>query len=209
MKLYEMTLAPNPRRVRIFLAEKGVEIEKKQIDIMSGENLSEEYLKVSPRGVVPVLELDDGTTIDETVAICRYFEELHPKNALMGTDAKSKALIESRQRQIEFDGLLPLADIVRNSIPEFSTRAIAGAEGVDAIAELISRGVASYIRFMGRLNNMLADNEYVAGDSFSIADITGMCVVDFAKMAKISIPTEHTNTLRWYNLVSSRPSASA
>jgi len=209
MKLYDCTQAPNPRRVRIFLAEKGIDIDKVQIDILSGENLQADFLAVNSRGVLPVLELDDGTRIDETVAICQYFEVLQPSPSLMGDDAKTKALISSRQRQVEFDGLLPLADIVRNSVPAFSTRALPGREGVDAIEALVARGINSFNQFLDRLDKTLGESQYLAGDAFSIADITALCVIDFAQWAQIEIPKHHENTLRWYSLVSQRESVKA
>jgi len=133
MKLYDSAMAPNPRRVRIFMAEKGVDYENIQVDIIKGENLDETFLAVNPRGLLPTLVLDDGTVIDETVAICRYIEETHPEPPLLGTDAVSKAHIEARQRHMEFDGLLGAADAFRNSFPGFSSRGLAGNAGsVDA-----------------------------------------------------------------------------
>ena len=209
MKLYDCQQAPNGRRVRMFLAEKGIDIPTVEVNIMEGENLTPEFLAVNPRGVLPVLELDDGTCIDETVAICRYFENEVPSPALMGTDSKSKAIIESRQRHIEFDGLLPLGDVIRNSSPVFDTRALPGTSNVKAIESLVERGMNSIQRFYDRLNEMLSANTYIAGEEFTIADITALCAVDFAQLAKISIPENHANTLRWYQKVSSRSSTSA
>jgi glutathione S-transferase len=193
----------------MFLAEKSIEIPKVEIDIMGGENLESNYLEKNPRGVLPLLELDDGTYIDESVAICRYFEELHPSPPLMGTNARTKALIESRQRHMEFDGLLALADIVRNSAPGFQKRGIPGVSGVAAIEALVARGVNSFTRFLERLNTSLADSEYIAGEEFSIADITAICIIDFARWANIDIPEHDDHTRRWYDRVSSRPSATA
>jgi len=210
MKLYDCTLAPNPRRVRIFLAEKGIEIEKVQVDIVKGENLRPEFLNINPRGLLPVLELDDGTRIDETIAICRYLEEIRPEPALLGSDALSKAVIESWQRHVEIDGFLAAAEAFRNDNPIFSQRAIPGVtERVDAIPALVARGRASTLRFFDRLNHRLASCSFVAGDTFSIADITALCTVDFARWAKLEVPVEHTHTRRWYETVSKRPSASA
>ncbi|WNC73878.1 glutathione S-transferase N-terminal domain-containing protein [Thalassotalea psychrophila] len=209
MKLYENTQAPNARRVRMFLAEKGIELESIQVDIIKGENLQADFLSKNPRGLLPVLELEDGTCIDETMAICRYFEDIQPENPLFGHDAKSKALIESKNRQIEFDGLLPLADILRNSAPNFANRAIAGRENVQAISELIPRGKSSFLEFLNRLEQLLTQNEYIAGEYFSVADITAFCVIDFASWVKIEIPATHCNTITWYNKVVTRASALA
>lgn len=209
MKLYNCTQAPNARRVRIFMAEKGLDIPKVEIDIAGGENLTPDFLSKNPRGVLPLLQLDDGSYLDESIAICRYLEELYPEPALMGVDAKSKARIESCQRHIEFDAILPLADVLRNSVPQFKERAIPGTTGVIAIESLVERGINSYQRFLERLNNNLKENRYVAGDQFSIADITALCAIDFAKWAKLEIPLQHQYTLQWYEKVSTRSSVLA
>lgn len=209
MKLYDYTMAPNPRRVRIFLAEKGIEVEKVQVDIPAGENIAAEFRAINPRGLLPTLVLDDGTAIDESVAICQYFEERHPEPPLMGTDAKSKAVIASAQRHMEWDGLMPVAEAFRNGNPAFANRATAGSEGVAAVPALVERGMASARRFYTTLNDTLANAEYVAGDTFSIADITAFCVVDFAKWVQLRATAEHPHIQRWYAAVSSRPSAQA
>jgi len=211
MKLYDCKVAPNPRRVRIFLAEKGLKIPTVEVSIIDGENLKPEYLRVNPRGLLPVLELDDGTRLDETMAICRYMEELYPEPSLMGTKPLEKATIESWQRHMEFDGMLAVSEIVRNSLPVFSTRGLPGVtQPVPAIPALVERGTASLRRFYDRLEQRLRETEYVAGDRFSIADITALCAVDVAtNRVKIPIPTENTRSQRWYAAVSSRPSAAA
>ena len=209
MKLYEYTMAPNPRRVRIFLAEKGVEIDTVQVDIPSGENLAADFRAINPRSLLPTLVLDDGTVIDESVAICRYIEELHPEPPLMGTDAKSKAVIESVQRHMEWDGLLSVAEAFRNSNPTFVDRGISGSEGVPAIEALVDRGRASTVRFLGALNDTLGQSAYVAGDAFSIADITAFCVVDFAKWIQVRAGDEHSHLNRWYTEFKARPSSQA
>jgi glutathione S-transferase len=211
MKLYDSKLAPNPRRVRIFMAEKGVECENEQLDIVGGENLSEAFLAINPRGFLPTLVLDDGIVIDETVAICRYFEETVPEPPLMGTDPESKAHIEARQRHMEWDGLLAAMDAFRNAFPGFKERGLGGNVGtVHAIPELVERGKAALQRFYERLDADLAKSEYVAGDEFSIADITALCTIDFAaSAARTPIPDELTNLKRWHEEVSARPSASA
>lgn len=209
MKLYDYTMAPNPRRVRIFLAEKGIDIEMEQVDIPAGQNLSAEFRAINPRSLLPTLVLDDGTVIDESVAICRYFEELHPEPPLLGTDAKSKAVIESAQRHMEWDGLMPIAEAFRNSNPTFANRSISGSEGVPAVEGLVERGRHAAKRFYESLNATLGESQYVAGDAFSIADITAFCVVDFAKWVQIRAGDEHPHIKRWYAEVSGRPSASA
>ncbi len=209
MKLYDCQMAPNPRRVRVFLAEKGVDILKTEVSIIEGENLKPEYLAVNPRGLLPTLELDDGNRIDETIAICRYIEETHPEPNLMGQDALEKAQIESWQRHMEFDGLNPTGEMFRNSFDPFKNRGLPGLENVQAIPELAARGKAGVERFYERLEQRLSQSTYIAGERYTIADITALCVVDFASFAKMGIPEANTNTKRWHADVSARPSAKA
>ncbi len=211
MKLYDSKLAPNPRRVRMFMAEKGIECETAQVDIIQGENLSDDFLAINPRGVLPTLVLDDGTVLDESVAICRYLEEIQPQPALMGTDPVSKAHIEARQRHMEFDGLMGAAEAFRNSFPGFANRGLPGNAGaVDAVPELVERGKNTVQRFYERLDQALAQSEFVAGDAFTIADITALCTIDFAAgAARLPIPDDCENLKRWHAAVSARPSAAA
>ncbi len=209
MKLYDCQMAPNPRRVRVFLAEKGVDIPKTEVSIIEGENLKPEYLAVNPRGLLPTLELDDGSRIDETIAICRYIEETQPEPNLMGRDALEKAQIESWQRHMEFDGLNPTGEMFRNSFDPFKNRGLPGLENVQAIPELAARGKAGVERFYERLEQRLSQSAYIAGERYTVADITALCVVDFASFAKMGIPEANTNTKRWHEDVSSRPSAKA
>ena len=209
MKLYDCKIAPNPRRVRIFIAEKNLQIPAVEVSIVDGENLKPEYLKVNPRGLLPVLELDDGTRIDETQAICRYLEETHPEPNLMGRTTLERAQIESWQRHMEFDGMTAVSEVVRNSIPAFSSRGLPGVtQPVAAIPALVERGTNSVKRFYERLEQRLKESEFVAGNRFTIADITALCVVDVAKnRINLPIPTENKQTQRWHEAVSSRPSA--
>ena len=211
MKLYDSKLAPNPRRVRMFMAEKGIECETAQVDIIQGENLSDDFLAINPRGVLPTLVLDDGTVLDESVAICRYLEEIQPQPPLMGTDPVSKAHIEARQRHMEFDGLMGAAEAFRNSFPGFANRGLPGNAGaVDAVPELVERGKNTVQRFYERLDEALAQSEFVAGDAFTIADITALCTIDFAAgAARLPIPDDCENLKRWHAAVSARPSAAA
>lgn len=211
MKLYENTHAPNPRRVRIFLAEKGIKCETVQLDIVKGENLSDSFLAINPRGMLPTLQLDDGTAIDETVAICRYFEELQPSPPLMGQGAVGKARVEARQRHMEWDGLLGAMEAFRNAFPGFASRGLGGNVGtVEAIPALAERGKQTLRRFYQRLDADLAKSRYVAGDTFTIADITALCTIDFAaRAARVPVPDECANLKRWHAEVSARPSAKA
>ena len=149
--------------------------------------------------------------IDETVAICRYIEEAHPEPALMGTDPTHQAQVEMRQRHMEWDGLIPAMEVFRNSFPGFSSRGLGGNVGeVAAIPEMVERGKSSLLRFYDSLDAYLADNEFVAGDTFSIADITALCTIDFAGgAARVPIPDTCTHVQRWHEAVSSRTSAKA
>ncbi len=211
MKLYDQQFAPNPRRLRIFMAEKGIDCEVVQVNIVEGENLSNDFLNVNPRGRLPTLVLDDGTVLDESLAICRYLEEIQPNPSLFGTDALSKARVEARQRHMEFDGLMPTAEAFRNSYPGFRKRGVGGNVGeIDAIPELAERGKVMVGRFFQRLDEELSDSRFVAGDEFSVADITALCTIDFATTAaRIPFPDQCSNVKRWYDEVSNRPSAKA
>jgi glutathione S-transferase len=209
MKLYDMRVAPNPRRVRVFLAEKGIEVPRVEINIRAGENLKPEFLAINPRGVLPTLQLEDGTVIDESTAICRYFEELRPDPPLMGRTALEKAMIESWTRRIEFDAGQPVMDAFRNSYPPYAERAVPGREGMKAIPELVERGRARLADFYPAIDRRLAESEYVAGPAFSIADITLMCIADFARAVKLPTPDGLENFARWHAQVSARPSAGA
>ena len=208
VKLYGNNMAPNPRRVHIFMAEKGITCENVQLDIVKGENLSDEFLAINPRGMLPTLVLDDGTVIDETVAICRYFEETQPEPALMGTDPVNKALVESKQRHMEWDGLLGAMEAFRNAFPGFASRGLGGNVGtVEAIPALVERGKETLRRFYERLDGQLAASKFIAGDDFTIADITALCTIDFAAgAARVPIPEECANVSRWHTEVSARPS---
>lgn len=210
MKLYDLKVAPNPKRVRMFVAEKGMSIPAVEVNLIEGANLQPDFLKINPRGLIPTLELDDGRCLDESVAICRYLEDQWPEPNLLGTDAFDQARIESLQRHVEFDGLLPLTDFFRNTFPAFAERGIPGCpEPYCAIPELAERGRRRFGEFLENMDRHLSENEFFAGDRFSIADITAFCTIEFAKMVKSHIPDAHKNSLRWYQAVAGRPSADA
>jgi glutathione S-transferase len=202
MKIYDSQTAPNPRRVRIFLAEKGIEVPFEQVDIVKADNRSPEFRRKNPLGTLPVLELDDGTCIAESVAICRYFEELHPTPPLMGTDARDRALVEMWQRRMELELFIPVAQVFRNSHPFFAGRIPQVAEWGE-----VNRHAAE--ARLAWLDTQLADREFVAGPRFTIADITALCAVDFGRVSKIRIQPEQTHLARWHAAVSARPSATA
>ncbi|WP_421925061.1 glutathione S-transferase [Neoaquamicrobium sediminum] len=203
MKLYDGGRAPNPRRVRIFLAEKGIEVPLVRIDMGAMGHRSPEVASRNPLRRLPVLELDDGTIITESVAICRYFEETHPEPPLFGTGAVGKAKVEMWQRRMELNFLSAVASAFRHLHPAMKEWE------VPQIAEWGEANKPKALDFLAFLDSELADREFIAGDTFSIADITGMIGIDFMKPARIAVPDECANVRRWYAAVASRPSAAA
>jgi len=203
MKLFDGGRAPNPRRVRIFLAEKGIEVPLVPVDMGAMEHRAEAVRSRNPLQRLPVLELDDGTILTESVAICRYFEETHPEPALFGRGALGKALVEMWQRRMEFNLFVPVAQAFRHIHPAMKEWE------VPQVPEWGEANKPKAIEFLHLLDRELAGREFVAGDAYSIADITGLIAVDFMKPARIQMPEECTNVRRWYQAVSSRPSASA
>lgn len=202
MKIYETRTAPNPRRVRMFLAEKGVDMEYVQLDLQKGENLTAEMRAKNPLGKVPILELDDGTCIAESDAICTYFENTVPEPALMGTDAKSKAVISMWQSQVEMALLLQVGMCFQHSTGYFKDRMV-------PVAEYGKQAGINAAKYLNILERRLELNTYIAGEDFSIADITALCAIDFARVVDIRLSDKHTNIRRWYDLVNQRPSAKA
>ncbi len=209
MKFYDCKTAPSPRRVRVFLAEKGIELETVQVDLGSGEQFSDAFRKLNPECVVPVLELDNGVCISEVLAICHYLEELHPEPALLGTTPEESAAVLMWNGKVEQLGLWAMAEAFRNATKGLTNNALPGPDPYPQIPELADRGRKRVGRFFERLDGQLAVNEYVAGDFYSMADISAMVVVDFAAWIKISIPDSAENLARWYASVSKRPSAAA
>ena len=179
------------------------------MNIMAGDNLTPEYLAKNPHGLLPLLELDDGTLLGESVAICRYFEELHPEPPLMGSGAMDKAVIEMWSRRADFEGMLAVVDNFRNKTPELTDRGLPGRSDVPLIPQLIERGQASVDRFFHHLERQLSENEFLAGDRFTIADIGAMCATDFADFSGLDIPADCPSVRRWYDRVNGRPSAQA
>ncbi|HAH11881.1 MAG TPA: glutathione S-transferase [Alphaproteobacteria bacterium] len=203
MKLYDDKLAPNPRRVRIFLAEKGIEVPKVNVEIMKGEHKSDEYRRINPLSGVPSLELDDGSIITETVAICRYFEELHPETPLFGTDAKTKAVVEMWNRRMELTLFVPVAMVMRHTHPALAVIQTQFKDWGE-----YNKGVVDKVWHW--LERELGDGrEFIAGPIFTIADITALCAADFAKFARVPIPQDCLRLLSWHARVSERPSAKA
>lgn len=202
MKLYDSSFAPNPRRVRIFLAEKGIEVPTVQVDIGKAENRRPEFLAKNPRGGIPVLELDDGAYLAESVAICRYFEEMQPEPALMGTDARDRAVVEMWNRRMELEVALPIMQSFRNTHDFFKGR-------IPQVPEYGAVCKDAATKNLEWLDEELASREFVAGDRYTIADITALVGVDFGRTTDIRVQPEQKNLQRWYDAVSSRPSAKA
>lgn len=210
MLLYDFALAPNPRRVRMFLAEKGIQVPMVQINIRERQQFAEDFRRKNPWCSVPLLELDDGTCIAESVAICRYFEDLQPEPSLMGRTPVEKAIIEMWNRRAEIDGLLAVGDVVRHSLPLFAGRSVAGVpDGFPQIPEVAEQGRRRWQLFLDRFEQRLAESRFVAGDSFTIADITTFITLEFAKRVELEVPPSYPNLRRFRDEVAARPSASA
>ena len=209
MKLYDFNRAPNARRVRIFVAEKSIDLEKISVDLNSREQMGEDFKAINPRLQVPALLLDNGTLLTESVAICRYLDELYPEPPLFGVNALEKAKIEMWHRRMELEGLQPTADAVRNSVDFFKNRALSGPRDFEQIPSLAERGLIRIELFHQMLEMRLAESQFVAGASFSIADIAAVTAIDFGKVVKKRVEDATPNLKRWYIEVSERPSSNA
>jgi glutathione S-transferase len=203
MKLYDSKLAPNPRRVRIFLAEKGIAVPTEQVDIARLEHKTPEYAAINPLQRMPSLVLDDGTIITESIAICRYFEMLRPEPPLFGVGSKDAAIVEMWNRRAEINFLANVAAVFRHTHPAMKELEV---PQVPAWAEA-NRPRVSW--FLEMLDRELATREFVAGDRYTVADITMQVAVDFMKPGRLSMPDGATNVKRWHTAVSARPSAGA
>lgn len=210
MIFYDCTTAPSPRRVRIFLAEKGITVPTEQVDLANGQNYTDAFRELNPLGTVPVLKLDDGTCIGDIMGICRYFEITHPDPPLMGVDAKDAAIIEMWSRRAEHEGTMNIRDAFRNRSKALVDKATPGApEPVPQIPELVERGQKGLLRFFHLMDKQLRGKAFVTGERYTVADITTLAAVDFSRAAKVSVPEECTELLRWHKAVSARPSAQA
>lgn len=203
MKLIDGGRAPNPRRVRIFLAEKGIDVPVEAVDLAAREHLSEEFRRINPMARVPVLILDDGTAIAESMAICRYFEALHPEPALFGRDAREQALVEMWNRRMELGLLGCVAAVFRHLHPAMAELEV---PQVPAWGEANRQKAAA---LLGWLDGELAGRRFVAGEAFSVADVTAFVALDLCKPAKLPVPEDLTHVARWRGEVAARPSAGA
>ncbi len=203
MKLFDGGRAPNPRRVRVFLAEKGMKVPLVPVDMGAMGHRADEIRMRNPLQRLPVLELDDGTILTESVAICRYFEELQPQPPLFGQGALGKAQVEMWQRRMELELLMRVAHAFRH------THTAMKEWEVPQVPEWGEANKPKVIDFLRFIDGELAGREFIAGDAYSIADITGLIAVDFMKPARIQVPDECANVRRWHEAVSARPSAAA
>ena len=209
MRLFDCSTAPSPRRVRFFAAEKNLELELVPVDLGSGEQFSADFRAVNPDCVVPALELDDGTCLTEAVAICEYLEAIQPEPTLIGDTAVERATAVMWNAKAEQQGLWAVADAYRNFSRGLKGHALPGPDKYEQIPELVGRSKSRVLSFFKTLNTRLAQNEFLAGDRFTIADITAVVTVDFAARVKISVDEDAANLQRWYANVSARPGASA
>ncbi len=208
MIFYDCLTAPSPRRARIFLHEKQAPHEVINVDLVNAEQLSDEFKLINPSCTVPVLKLDDGTILTENSGIAAYLESAFPNPPLLGSSDAEKGLVASWNSKIEFEGLYAVAEALRNSSPHMKGRAITGATNYDQIPELAQRGLARLNSFFDKLNDHLDGREYVAIDQFSVADISAVVAVDFARIVKVVPQEHHKHLIRWRASLSDRPSLS-
>ncbi len=207
MKFYDCKTAPSPRRVRIFIAEKNIDIETIEIDLKNGEQLTPEFKKLNPNCTVPVLALADGNNLTSTAGIRRYLEAKFPDIPLMGRTVEEKGRIADVQWRIEMEGLMAMSEALRNSTPRMAGRALTGPVNYEQIPALAERGKLRVQRFLDGVESMIGSQKYIAGDEFSVADIDLLVVVDFANWIKLGLSESAKNSKRWYEAVSQRPSA--
>ena len=206
--LYDCATAPSPRRARIFLAEKGVAHETVQVDLRNAEQLSSAYRKINPQCTVPALRTDEGDMLTDNAAITAYLEARYPQPPLLGTTPSEKAQIASWNWRVEFEGLLAVAEALRNSAPAMANRALPGQVDYPQIPELAQRGLARVQQFFVMLDEHLAGRDFIATDSFSVADITAVVAVDFARVVRIKPGEQHPHLKRWRAAMAQRPSMS-
>ncbi len=207
MKFYDCATAPSPRLVRVFIAEKGLDIPVENVDLRSGAHLAPAFRAINPYCTVPVLELDDGTRLTSTQGCWRYLEAIAPEPSLLGTTPAEKGVIADRVWRIETDGWQAMTEALRNTSPGMKDRALPGPDDYPQIPELGERGKRRAQRFLDRLDQLLDGHPYLAGDRYTAADIMAMVVVDFAKWLKLKLPEDAKASQRWYQAVSGRDSA--
>lgn len=207
MLFYDCSTAPSPRRARMFIAEKGLHIETRDISIAKGEQLAPAFLSVNPRATVPVLITDAGTTLTENVAIAAYLESVAPNPPLMGRTADERALVMMWNAIVEQQGGQPIAEVLRNTNRHMQGRALPGPVNFDQIPALAERSRHRVALFFTLLEERLSQSSHLATDHFTLADITAFVFVDFARVIKASIPETSPATQAWFDAIKARPSA--
>lgn len=202
---YDCPTAPSPRRARILLAEKGVAHDTVAIDLRSGEQLGEAFRRINPQCTVPALRTEDGLVLTDNAAIAAYLEARYPEPPLMGITPAEKAEVASWHWRIEFEGLMSIAEALRNGSPAMAHRALPGPVDYEQIPALAERGAARVRQFFATLNDRLAMREFVATERFSIADITAVVAVDFARVVKVKPGEQHPHLVRWRAAMALRP----
>jgi glutathione S-transferase len=206
--LYDCATAPSPRRARIFLAEKGVTYETVQIDLRNAEQMGEAFRQINPQCTVPALRTDEGSVLTDNASIAAYLEARYPEPPLLGRSPQDKADIASWQWRVEFEGLLAIAEAFRNSSPAMVNRALPGPVDYPQIPELAQRGSTRVMAFFAALNAQLQDGEFIAAQQFSVADITAVVAVDFARVIRLKPDDSYPHLLRWRAAMAQRPSMS-
>lgn len=209
MLLYTYPPAPNPRRLHMFLAEKGIEIPQVQVDLMKGEQFKDPLKSVNPLCTVPALVTDEGTVLTQVCAICDYLEALHPAKPLLGRTPLEKAEVREWSHRIFLEGIMSIAEVFRNGNPAFAHRALPGPLQLEQIPALVERGLQRLDAFFHALDARLAGRDYVVGTEFTMADIDAIATCGFAGWIRKSIPEDCPDLKRWYEAMSQRPSVSA
>ena len=203
--LYDCATAPSPRRARILLAEKGIAHQTVAVDLRNGQQLSDAYRQVNPQCTVPALRTDEGDLLTDNAGITAYVEARYPEPPLLGRTPQEKAEVASWNWRIEFEGLLAIAEAMRNSAPSMANRALPGPMDYAQIPELAQRGLARVQQFFVMLNERLADREFIATGRFSVADITAVVAVDFARVVRVKPGDMHPHLIRWRAAMAARP----
>ncbi|WP_422364079.1 glutathione S-transferase family protein [Pyruvatibacter mobilis] len=209
LTFYDFTPAPSPRRARILLAEKGIDVDTVQVDMTKGEQLSDDYKRINPSCTIPALVLEDGTVLTDNAGIAAWAEAYKPEPALLGTTPAEKGIVMSWNARIDFEGFMPVAEILRNTSKGMQDRAITGPTNFAQLPELAERGRARLPLFWDALEKRLEGREFIATDNFSIADISALVCIDFSAWVKMAPGDDHPNIKRWHAAVSARPSAKA
>ena len=206
MKLYDFELATNAQRVRVFLAEKGLEVPTEQLNVRDDDQFVEPFTSMNPFHCVPFLELDNGTVIAESMSICRYLEELHPEPPLFGRTAEKRAVIDMWLRRFELDAFIPMLHAVRNHVPMFAGRVVPGTRtDLPQLPVMVTRGKEMMEVFLGRVEPHMAQHEFIAGPDFTVADITGFFTVRMTNALEMDLTTSYPAVAAWLAKVSQRP----